>query len=362
MQIKGKTKVLVVDDSSLIRKIITDIINSDPELEVVGEASDGYEAIKLVKQLKPDVITLDIEMPKMNGLDTLRYIMKTQPTPTIMVSSLTQEGADETIKALEYGAVDFIQKPVASKLNEFRKELIKKIKEVKKVPINLLEFKSWKILQEQKKIAKTIPTAEIKKKPSIADRVVVIASSTGGPKSLLEIFPKFPKDLEAAILVVQHMPPKFTHSFASRLNRISNLEVKEAELGDIIEPGKAYIAPGGYHMEVSIRGKKPILTMNKKPKINGVRPSADPTMITAAEVFKDKTVGVVMTGMGSDGANGMTKIKETGGITIAQDETTSIVFGMPKAAIKLGVVDHVVPLSRIPNTVLSALRRLQRGG
>lgn len=351
MYLKRKTRVLVVDDSHLMCRIIRDIINSDPDLEVIGEAHNGYEAIELVRRLKPDVVTLDVEMPKMNGLETLKYIMRVYPRPVIMVSSLTQEGADATIKALEYGAVDFIPKPSANELKEFKENIIRKIKEVSRVPIRLLEFKAQRLLQEQKHKVKRIPV--------LARKIVVIASSTGGPQSLLKIFPKFPEDIDAAILVVQHMPPKFTNSFAKRLDSISRIEVKEAEDGDVIEKGKAYIAPGGYHMEVSIYNKKPKIKLNKKPKINGVRPSADPTMITAAEVFKSKTVGVVMTGMGSDGARGLAKIKEAGGITIAQDRETSIIFGMPKAAIELGVVDHVVPLGNIPYTVLSALKTLQ---
>ncbi|WP_457753499.1 protein-glutamate methylesterase/protein-glutamine glutaminase [Thermococcus sp.] len=354
---RKKIRVLVVDDSAFMRKILRDIINSDPELEVCCEARDGIEAIEMVKIHRPDVITLDVEMPRMNGLDALRYIMKKYPTPVIMISALTQEGADATIKALEYGAIDFIPKPSSSisiNMKEMKDEIIAKIKEAAKVPRRFLELKRVRLLRIQK--AKKV-------RPSVvAKNVVAIAASTGGPQSLLKVFPKFPDNLKAGILLVQHMPPGFTKSFAKRLDSVSKIDVKEAEEGDVVEEGKAYVAPGDFHMEVTLRNGKPVITLNKKPKIHGVRPAADPMMITAAQVFGRKTVGVVMTGMGRDGAQGIVEIKKRGGITIAQDKQTSIIFGMPKAAIETGMVDYVVPLDKIADTIVEAVQKIVRGG
>jgi len=352
-----KIRVLVVDDSAFMRKILRDIINSDPELEVCCEGRDGIEAINLVKLHKPDVVTLDIEMPRMNGLDALRVIMKQSPTPVIMVSALTQEGAEATIKALEYGAIDFIPKPSSSisiNMNEMREEIIAKVKEAARVPRRFLEIRRTRLLRAQK--------TKVRKPSILAKTVVAMASSTGGPQSLLKVFPKFPDNLKAAVLLVQHMPPGFTKSFAKRLDSVSKIDVKEAEDGEPIEEGKGYVAPGDYHMEVKMRGGKPIITLNKKPKVHGVRPAADPMMTTVADIFGRRTVGVVMTGMGRDGAQGIAAIKKKGGITIAQDKETSIIFGMPKAAIETGMVDYVVPLDKIAETVVMAVNKINRGG
>ncbi len=354
---RKKIRVLVVDDSAFMRKILRDIINSDPELEVCCEARDGIEAINAVKVHKPDVVTLDIEMPRMNGLDALRVIMKQSPTPVIMVSALTQEGADATIKALEYGAIDFIPKPSSSisiNMKEMKDDIIAKIKEAARVPRRFLELRRTRLLRAQK--------SKVRKPGAPARTVVAMASSTGGPQSLLKVFPKFPENLRAAILLVQHMPPGFTKSFAKRLDGLSKINVKEAEDGEPIQENWAYVAPGDYHMEVQLRAGKPVITLNKKPKMHGVRPAADPMMITAAEAFGRRTVGVVMTGMGRDGAQGIVAIKKKGGITIAQDKETSIIFGMPKAAIETGMVDYVVPLDKIAETVVMAVNKVNRGG
>ncbi len=352
-----KTRVLIVDDSAFMRKILRDIINSNSELEVCCEARDGVEAINAVKVHKPDVVTLDIEMPRMNGLDALRVIMKQSPTPVIMVSALTQEGADATIKALEYGAIDFIPKPSSSisiNMKEMKDDIISKIREAAKVPRRFLELRRTRLLRAQK--------SKVRKPSTPARTVVAMASSTGGPQSLLKVFPKFPENLRAAILLVQHMPPGFTRSFAKRLDGLSKVNVKEAEDGESIQENWAYVAPGDYHMEVQLKAGKPVITLNKKPKMHGVRPAADPMMITTSEAFGRRTVGVVMTGMGRDGAQGIVAIKKRGGITIAQNKETSIIFGMPKAAIETGMVDYVVPLDKIAETVVMAVNRVNRGG
>ncbi|EHR77515.1 chemotaxis protein CheY [Thermococcus litoralis DSM 5473] len=350
-----KIRVLVVDDSPFIRRVLKDIINSDPELEVCCEARNGIEAIEAVKTLKPDVITLDIEMPQLNGLDALKFIMSKYPTPVIMISSLTQEGADATIKALEYGAVDFIPKPssrFSTGINELRSEIIAKIKEAAKIPPRFLKFRRIRLLESQKRI---------REKKDAARSIIAIAASTGGPQSLLRVIPKLPAEIKSGILIVQHMPPGFTKSFAQRLDRVSKIDVKEAEDGDLVEEGKAYVAPGGFHMEITIRAGKPRIALNKGPKVHGVRPAADPMMISVARLFGRKTIGVVMTGMGRDGAQGLAEIKRRGGITIAQDKETSIIFGMPKAAIELGVVDYVVPLDKIAETIIRAEKKILAG-
>lgn len=350
-----KIRVLVVDDSPFIRKVLKDIINSDPELEVCCEAHNGVEAIEAVKTLKPDVITLDIEMPQLNGLDALKFIMNKYPTPVIMISSLTQEGAEATIRALEYGAIDFIPKPssyLSTGIKELRLEIITKIKEAAKIPPRFLKFRRIRLLESQKRI---------REKKDVAKSIVAIAASTGGPQSLLRVIPKLPAEIKSGILIVQHMPPGFTKSFAQRLDRVSKIEVKEAEDGDLVEGGKVYVAPGDFHMEVTIRAGKPRITLNKKPKVHGVRPAADPMMISAARAFGRKTIGVVMTGMGRDGAQGLAEIKKRGGTTIAQDKETSIIFGMPKAAIELGVVDYIVPLDRIAETIVRAEKKVLAG-
>jgi len=350
--VSRKIRVLVVDDSPFIRRVLKDIINSDPELEVCCEAQNGVEAIEAVKTLKPDVITLDIEMPQLNGLDALKFIMSKYPTPVIMISSLTQEGAEATIRALEYGAVDFIPKPssyLSTGIKELRFEIIAKIKEAAKIPPRFLKFRRIRLLESQKKI---------REKKEVAKSIIAIAASTGGPQSLLQVIPKLPAEIKSGILIVQHMPPGFTKSFAQRLDRVSKIDVKEAEDGEVVEEGKAYVAPGDFHMEITIRTEKPRITLNKKPKIHGVRPAADPMMISAARAFGRKTIGVVMTGMGRDGAQGLAEIKKRGGITIAQDKETSIIFGMPKAAIELGVVDYIVPLDKIAETIVRAEKKI----
>lgn len=355
MPLRKKIRVLVVDDSAFMRKILRDILESDPEIEVCCEARDGVEAIEKVRQHKPDVITLDIEMPRMNGLDALKFIMNKYPTAVIMVSALTQEGAEATIKALEYGAIDFIPKPSSSisiNMRDLKDEIIAKVKEAARVPVRFLQFRRRRLLREQ--------MTKVRKKGEAARRAVAIAASTGGPQSLLKVFEKFPSEMNAGILLVQHMPPGFTKSFAMRLDRISKINVKEAEDGEVVYNNWAYVAPGDYHMEVTMRNGKPTIKLYKGPKIHGVRPAADPMMKSVANLFGRKTVGVVMTGMGRDGAEGLAEIKRKGGITIAQDKETSIIFGMPKAAIELGVVDYVVPLDKIADTIVMALRKIPR--
>ncbi|MBM7716973.1 chemotaxis response regulator protein-glutamate methylesterase [Siminovitchia sp. FSL H7-0308] len=343
-----KIRVLVVDDSMFMRKLISELINQDPLLEVVGIAKNGLEAMELTKELKPDVITMDIEMPKMDGLSALEQIMKNFPTPTLMVSSLTDKGAYETIKALQLGAVDFIQKPSGSisvDMFRVRDELLTKVKAVAKAP-----------LSKDRPKRRFAPAKKIKKDPILHpgpvnttfNQIFAIGTSTGGPKALETVITELPPDFHCPVLVVQHMPPKFTHYLAKRLNDISNVTVTEAENNEIIRGGTVYIAPGDYHMEVrqTINGYR--IVLNKEPQRNGHRPSVDVLFDSVSKLKKLKRHYIIMTGMGSDGAKGMQKGKEEGAATtIAESEKTCVVYGMPKSAVQLGCVDHIMPVDRI---------------
>jgi two-component system chemotaxis response regulator CheB len=340
-------RVLVVDDSILMRSIIGDMLNVPGEIEVVGVAKNGLEAIARAKELKPDVITMDVEMPKMDGITALRQIMKEQPTPVIMLSAVTKEGSWQTIMALSAGAVDFVAKPSGSislDIDRVKGILIEKIRAV--CSINRSKLRSFTELPEVQK-APSRATARAKK-------VVIIGSSTGGPGALEQVVPRLPENLKAGVLIVQHMPPGFTRSLAERLNRISTFEVKEAQDGDAIVEGRALLAPGDYHMIVR-KGAGPghIVSMSQEPPVHRVRPAADVTMKSAARAYGSSIVGVVLTGMGTDGAFGLKEIKDQGGRTIACDEKTSVIFGMPKAAIELGCVDRVEPLGDIADAIIN---------
>jgi two-component system chemotaxis response regulator CheB len=329
-------RILVVDDSAFMRKIITDMINSDPQLTVVGTAFDGLDALQKTSQLRPDVITLDVNMPRMDGLTTLKRLMKQHPLPIIMLSAATQEGAETTFTALKLGAVDYIPKPsgqISLDIEKVRNELVDKIKTAAQAKIVTHE-------------PETCSRVRIKQK--VTEKIVTIGASTGGPPALEEILVQLPKNTPP-ILIVQHMPSGFTNSFAKRLNRLCSFEVKEAEDGDTINQRQALIAPGGYHMTVT-RDRR--VQLDCGPTEHGVRPAVDPMMRTAAAVYGSETIGVILTGMGRDGASGMKAIKEKGGRTIAQDEATCTVFGMPKMAIQEGSVDRILPLSKIPEQIL----------
>ncbi|AIJ05777.1 response regulator receiver modulated CheB methylesterase [Methanocaldococcus bathoardescens] len=366
-----KIRVLVVDDSAFMRKVISDILNSDPEIEVIGTAKDGVEAVELVQKLQPDVVTMDVEMPRMNGLEAVRKIMEIRPTPIVMLSALTKEGSKITFEALEAGAVDFISKPSGSISLDIRKigeDIIKKVKHAAKA-----------------KVVKKIPTIA-KPKPATEDRVetavsqissateelmapdsklkemcVIIGSSTGGPPVVTEIISKLPKRMPP-IFVVQHMPPGFTKLFADRINQVSKLNVKEAEHGERVMPGYVYIAPGDYHMLLTKRGDNVYISLdNKMPKVNGTRPAVDITAEAVANIYGGKSVGVILTGIGKDGAYGFKKIKEKGGKIIAQDGKTCVVFGMPKAVIELGIADLVLPPSEIPRAIVKFCKEILGG-
>ncbi|ABR31609.1 chemotaxis protein CheY [Thermosipho melanesiensis] len=341
-----KIKVLIVDDSAFMRMILKDVIEKENDMKVVGIAKDGLEAVELAIKTKPDVITLDVEMPKLNGIEALKEIMKRAPARVIMVSSLTEEGADITITALELGAVDFITKPAGSISMNFRKvagDLIKKIRNSMQIDINALVRKA---LYKPK---------TLNVKSLVSGKVVVIGSSTGGPKSLDQVIPPLPANFPAPIILVQHMPAGFTKSLANRLNKISNLNVKEAEEGDILKPGWVYIAPGDYHLGIKLHDKKSIVYLEKSEKINNVRPAVDFTLDKVAEIYKDKTVSVILTGMGKDGTKGAFKVKYYKGIVIAESKETCVVYGMPKSVIEEGYADFVLPAYKIPEKLVEII-------
>ncbi|TCS82958.1 protein-glutamate methylesterase/protein-glutamine glutaminase [Tepidibacillus fermentans] len=358
-----KVRALVVDDSFFMRKLISDLLSKSGLIEVVDTAKDGIEAIDKIKKLKPDVVTLDVEMPRMNGLEALEQIMKNHPVPIIMVSSLTKTGTDTTIHALQLGAFDFIAKPsgaISFDIAKVKDELVDKIliayrqkeKWIRQWNINKKGFISIRN-QTQKYIE------QLKDNQNIQG-IVAIGTSTGGPKALQEVVTKLPKNIPYAILIVQHMPAGFTKSLATRLDSISEIHVVEAEDKQALQPGTAYIAPGDYHMVVERQSNQYFIRLNQNDPVGGHRPSVDVLFKSLSDVPLNKVM-VIMTGMGSDGTKGLQSMHKDGNvIRIAEDESTCVVFGMPKSAIKSGVIDMIVPLYDIANKIVETIQK-QRG-
>jgi len=329
------------------------MLESDPDIKVVGTARNGQEGLELVKSLKPDVATLDIEMPVMDGLTALKKIMDECPTSVIMVSSLTTEGAESTLKALELGAIDFIPKELSYvniNITKIKEDLISKVKEIVKQKLikeRLNRLRS--ISQPGKPEVQRYSQNQI---PSIGYKAVAIGISTGGPLSLQKILPVLSDKIQIPIFIVQHMPPKFTKSLADRLNSISKLNVKEAENGEKVENGTVYIAPGGYHMTISKNGfTSSHISISEEPAYTLHRPSVDVMMNSVINTYGKYTLGVIMTGMGKDGFEAIKNLKSMGGYSIAQDEQTCIVYGMPKAIVDAGLADNILPLEKIPETI-----------
>jgi len=335
-------RVLVVDDSVFARKIVSDIINSSPELTVAATASDGEEALALIDELRPDVVTLDVEMPKMDGIETLRQLMERRPTPVLMISSLTAEGTKESIRALNLGAVDVMPKPHGTHsigLGQHREELISKILAASQISVSALSQRHEPLI--------TAPRRGLPRREG-AFPVVMIASSTGGPRALRLVLASLSGEDRAGYVIVQHMPAGFTRSLAESLNEITSLEVREAEPGDVPSPGTALLARAGLHCVFSGKGS---VEHNTAPPLWGVRPAADVTFASAVTALAGRLVGVVLTGMGRDGANGLKLIRDSGGITIAEDQSTCVVYGMPRAAAEAGAVDRVVPLPGMADAI-----------
>lgn len=345
-----KITVLIVDDSALVRQFLVDMISQDDELEVAGIARDGVEAIKLTQELDPDVVTMDIHMPEMDGLSALEYIMKKSQRPVVMLSALVKEGAAPTLRALELGAVDFIAKPsqFPTSVNEVREDVISKIKAA-------AHSRAREIWERARK-TKPPKKVKVKRVAPGAGRVVVLGASAGGPRALSEIVPALPKDLPASLVIVQHMPEPFTGSFAERLNARANIEVCEAEQEEEFADGLGFVVPGGQDMVFEkIGGDKVRAKLLPTVARHGASPVIDVTMESAAQVYGERTIGVLLTGMGSDGAMGLGMIRDAGGHTIAQNEETCLVFGMPKAAIERKLVSEVLPLEKIAEAIAAKL-------
>ncbi|TJY42601.1 chemotaxis response regulator protein-glutamate methylesterase [Cohnella pontilimi] len=353
-------KVLVVDDSLFMRKLITRLIDEDGTMKVIGSAMNGLEAVKLTKELLPDVVTMDIEMPYMNGLDALAQIMKERPTPIVMLSSLTEDGAAATITALQHGAVDFIRKPAGSisvDLYKVKEELAGKIKAAaQSKPVRYSPVPRARMASPAG-AAGSAGALQMNQKRMIVNEIVAIGTSTGGPRALETVISSLPENFAHPILVVQHMPPKFTYTLARRLDASSGVRVVEAEDNQLIQSGTAYIAPGDSHMKaVEINGELRI-QLSQEALRSGHRPSVDVLFESVAKLRNLKRHLVIMTGMGSDGAKGMLLAKESGAATtIAEAEETCVVYGMPKCAVELGCVDHLLPLDRIAGKIVDVTK------
>ncbi len=348
-------KVLVVDDSALMRKMIGDLVAEAPGLELAGLARNGIEALEMAERLRPDVITLDLEMPQMDGLQALARLMTQRPTPVVILSAHAKEGAEPTLLALELGAVDFITKPSGSislDIGRIREQLVEKIRVASQVDMDKLVANKRPRPAAPTKAAAFVPKERAGSRATESTRVVAIGSSTGGTRALAEIMPKLPRELDAAYLLVQHMPQGFTKSLAERLNARSQVMVKEASDGDSLARGQALLAPAGWHMRLSSNGCQ--IELTKDPPRHGVRPSVDVMMESLAQYCQHPLVAVILTGMGHDGARGLQSIKRKGGRTLAEDRSTCVVWGMPRAAVETGAVDEVLPLDAIPEGIVRA--------
>lgn len=358
-----KIRVLIVEDSAFMRKLITDFISEDRRIEVIGIARNGKDAIEKIKKWQPDVVTMDIEMPVMNGLEALEIIMKVCPVPVIMLSSTTALGAENTCLAMQLGAFDFVAKPsgaISLDLHKIKGELKEKITAAGTANITLLQ-KSTTLAKSTLLDSTIYSKIEPRKKDSLfsnknknknKQKIVAIGTSTGGPRALQCVLTNLPKDFDAPILVVQHMPPGFTKSLADRLNNLANITVKEAEEGDVVEKGTAYIAPGGYHLTIKNEGNKLIIHLNQTLPVNGHRPSVDVLFESISELKDMSVIAVIMTGMGNDGSKGLIAIKNNqNSVCIAESEESSIVFGMPKAAIATNLVDVVENVENIADAI-----------
>jgi len=349
-----KFRVLVVDDSTFMRKVLETIFNADEQLQVVGQAKDGREAVALAESLKPDVITMDINMPHMDGLQATAQIMTTNPKPIVIVSSESREGASSTLKALELGAIEFVAKPSGAidlDMNSVKEELLRKVRMAAKVRVVRTASRLATTLQSSNGHAgaPAKPAAPRVSIPSSGSDqrfpVVVLAASTGGPATVMRLAPGFTKEFPAAVILVQHMPAAFTTQYAAQLEEFTGISVKEAAANDVLQPGTLYICPGGQHLRVSPTAR--IQLDSTTGRLNGYLPNIDVTLESVAAFAGPMAIAAILTGMGNDGAAGAKAIKNAGGIVLAQDEATSVIFGMPAEAIKTGAVEQVLPIDDI---------------
>jgi two-component system chemotaxis response regulator CheB len=344
----AKIKVLIIDDSALIRSVMREIINNQPDMEVVGLAPDPIVARDLIKQTNPDVLTLDVEMPKMNGLEFLEKLMRLRPTPVVMISTLTEHGSEVTLKALELGAVDFIAKPklgVKDGMANLEREVSDKIRAAARARIRRHSSATESPSGPRPLAGHILSTTE---------KIVFIGSSTGGTEALKEVLTRMPAE-SPAIMMTQHMPESFTASFAARLDSLSAMKVKEAEHNERVLPGYAYLAPGHSHLRVKKSGAYYLTELSQDEPVNRHRPSVDVLFESAARVVGQNAIAVMLTGMGKDGAAGMLEMRRAGAYTIAQDEASCVVYGMPKAAVEIGAVQEIASLTSIAGCILNRL-------
>jgi two-component system chemotaxis response regulator CheB len=350
--IMNKVRVLVVDDSALMRQLITEILESDPGIDVVGTAADPFIAREKILKLNPDVLTLDVEMPRMDGLLFLEKLMAGRPMPVVMLSSLTEKGCETTMRALELGAIDFITKPkldVVTGMSEIARAIVEKVKQASRANVQRRSVLATRAAYDGPKPSTTEALL------ASTHKVIAIGGSTGGTEALLDVLAAFPPDAPGTVALI-HMPEGFTKSYAQRLDRHCRIRVKEAEDGDRILPGHALLAAGNFHMEVQRSGATYGVRVFSAPPVSRHRPSVDVLFHSCARVLGKNGVGVILTGMGNDGAEGLAAMHSTGAMTFAQDEASCVVFGMPKEAIAKGGVRHVLPLKRIASEALAAAR------
>ena len=364
----SKIRVVVVDDSALIRSLLSSLINAQTDMECIGVANDPYQAREMIRNLNPDVITLDVEMPRMDGLDFLEKLMRLRPMPVVMVSTLTERGAETTLRALELGAVDFVAKPrigIAQGLQDMAAEIADKVRIASRARIGRrtvavppppsatpLPAGAPAAGAGTPPLGKPVPVAFSR---SSTEKIVAIGSSTGGTEALREVLTVLPADCPA-VMVTQHMPPGFTKSFADRLNSLCKMHVKEAEHGERVLPGHVYIAPGGHHLALGRSGANYVVEIDDGPPVNRHRPSVDVMFRSVARHAGRNAIGVILTGMGRDGADAMKKLRDAGAYNIGQDEASCVVYGMPREAAAVGAVHEVLPLQKIGHQILAHLR------
>lgn len=346
-------RVLIIDDSAFMRKMIADLLSNDQQIEVIGTARNGDDGLKKIKELSPDVVTLDVEMPVMDGITTLKHVMDSSPLPVIMLSNVTNEGSSKTIQAISSGAVDFVQKPSGSislDIEKIKQELIRKVITASNAKVSNYHTKT---VDNRKSVVDQAFTKVH------AQTLIAIGTSTGGPRALQRVLTDLPNDFTTPIVIVQHMPAGFTKSLADRLNTLTQIHIKEASHGEIIQKSTVYIAPGSFHLKVRKVGTSFAIELSSEPERSGHRPSVDVLLESLAEITNVNKIAVILTGMGTDGSKGLTYLKEkdSGTIVIAEKEESSIIYGMPKAAVKTNTVNHIVHLHQIGETITSLVKK-----
>ena len=352
----GKTRVVVVDDSALVRSLLTEIINRQPDMECVGAASDPFAARELIRNVNPDVITLDVEMPRMDGIDFLSKLMRLRPTPVVMVSTLTERGADVTLRALELGAIDFVAKPkigVADGLKLLAQDITDKVRIASKAQLRRLSSSAAADASAEAGAARPSSVANLGRLST--EKIIFIGASTGGTEATKEVLMNLPPDCPA-VVITQHMPPGFTKSYAARLDGLCRIRVAEARDGDRVLPGHAYIAPGGFHLSIERSGANYIARVQDGDPVNRHKPSVEVLFKSAARVVGPNALAMMLTGMGADGAKAMKEMRDAGSYNYAQDEASCVVFGMPREAIAAGAAHEVLPLAQIAPKLIERLR------